>query len=370
MSRLKHIVILDPISFAGGSKISTNHVLSQLKNKNVRVSILTADPDSWASSQAYVSILHMPCMLETAEHGIRYFVRHVLIALQLIWLRLFAGRMHTALAASGPGVDFALYLVKPILNFSLVQMVHGPVAVSRTIGRCLMAADNVFFLNTSQNSLSSAVGAAGFHTNIAAHHNFQPFCNGLPTQVWPSQCQYDCPVLYWAASLLKWKGLDTLISSLGKISPSKRPETHICYIRPTKNNLPVSKAPHPMSKVFWHNSPDNLDKIRAHGNIFISTSTREPFGLSILEAMAAGMCVIIPADGAFWDKQLIHNINCLKYQPDNVNSLSEAIVHAQHNLMKVKELGITAKVIAQQYRADLCFSTICDHLITTTDASA
>ncbi|WP_232312641.1 hypothetical protein [Enterovibrio coralii] len=107
MSKLNHILILDPIAFAGGSKVSTKHVLSQLESKDARVTILTADPKSWAQSQAYVKPLHMPEKLEKAEQGLLYFARHVVIALQLMWLRLFIGKIDTALAASGPGVDLA-----------------------------------------------------------------------------------------------------------------------------------------------------------------------------------------------------------------------------------------------------------------------
>ncbi|WP_235956211.1 hypothetical protein [Grimontia sedimenti] len=121
MKRLKHIVILDPIPFAGGSKVSTKHILSQLESKPVRISILTSDPDTWAKTQAYVKTLHMPKQLEKTEQGLSYFARHFLIALQLLWLRLFVGRMDTALAASGPGVDLGLYLARFLLGYRLVQ---------------------------------------------------------------------------------------------------------------------------------------------------------------------------------------------------------------------------------------------------------
>ncbi|PMN70658.1 glycosyltransferase family 4 protein [Enterovibrio norvegicus] len=363
MSRLTHIVILDPIAFAGGSKVSTKHVLSQLESQEARVTILTADPETWASSQAYVAKLHMPKRLEMAEQGLGYFARHILIAMQLLWLRLFVGQMHTALGASGPGVDLGLYLVKALLGYRLVQMIHGPVATSRTIGRCLNTADNVFYLDATQPSLSDALKAAGHSPDVASHSQFQPFRNGLPKQSWPRQCQYDYAVMFWAASLLKWKGLDTFTAALSQLTPAERPESHVCYIRPKQSNLPTSEAPQTLSKVFWHHAPENLDEIRAGANIFVSTSTKEPFGLSILEAMAAGMCVIIPSDDAFWDRQLTANQHCLKYQPDDVDSLIEAIQTADQNMQQVKAMGQAASTIALQYRADLCFAAICESLL-------
>ncbi|WP_281544892.1 glycosyltransferase family 4 protein [Grimontia sp. SpTr1] len=362
MKRLKHIVILDPIPFAGGSKVSTKHILSQLESKPVRISILTSDPDTWAKTQAYVKTLYMPKQLKKAEQGLSYFARHFLIALQLLWLRLFVGRMDTALAASGPGVDLGLYLARFLLGYRLVQMVHGPVARSRTIGRCLLSADEVYYLDSTRDSLNHAISATGSLEDVSAFPQFQTFRNGLPKTLWPTRCQYDYAVLFWAASLLKWKGLDTLTKALSHMTPSERPETHICFIRPKQTNLAVSNAPQCITKVFWHEAPEQLDAIRAHSNIFVSTSTKEPFGLSILEAMAAGMCVIIPSDGAYWDTQLTDGENCLKYLPDDEADLARTLAKAQQNMQSLKELGEEAFQIARQYRAELCFSAICDAL--------
>lgn len=362
MKRLKHIVILDPIPFAGGSKVSTKHILSQLESKPVRISILTSDPDTWAKTQAYVKTLYMPKQLEKTEQGLSYFARHFLIALQLLWLRLFVGRMDTALAASGPGVDLGLYLARFLLGYRLLQMVHGPVARSRTIGRCLLSADEVYYLDSTRDSLNHAISATGSLEDVSAFPQFQTFRNGLPKAFWPTRCQYDYAVLFWAASLLKWKGLDTLTKALSHMTPSERPETHICFIRPKQTNLAVSNAPQCITKVFWHEAPEQLDAIRAHSNIFVSTSTKEPFGLSILEAMAAGMCVIIPSDGAYWDTQLTDGENCLKYLPDDEADLARTLAKAQQNMQSLKELGEEAFQIARQYRAELCFSAICEAL--------
>lgn len=134
MSSRKHILILDPIPFAGGSKVATKHILQQLEGEATRISILTADPQSWAKSDARITRLRMPKKLERTEQGIAYFLRHGLIALQVLWLRLFIGKVDVALAASGPGVDLGLYLARLLAGFDIVQMIHGPVAAHARLG--------------------------------------------------------------------------------------------------------------------------------------------------------------------------------------------------------------------------------------------
>ena len=363
MKTLKHILILDPVAFAGGSKISTQHLFSLLDLTQVRVSVLTSDLQSWKETPFHLHPLCMPKPLEKAEQGVLFFIRHFFIAAQLLWLRLFIGRIDTALGGSGPGVDFALYLVKIFLNFQLIQMIHGPVAPSRTLGRCLSSSSKVFYLESSKASLSKALKAAGLTSDIARYTHFQSFRNGLPEKNWPTPCQYQYCVVFWAASLLKWKGLDTLTHALSRLRPSERPETHISYIRPKQNNLPISEAPQSLSKVFWYQEPSYFDALRSHANVFVSTSTLEPFGLSILEAMAAGMCVILPEDGAYWDTQLEAGVHCLKYPAGDEKALAKTLLHIQKNIKEIKRLGKRAKQIAKEYRCETCFSAVYEALL-------
>jgi len=285
MRSKRHLLIIDPIAFTSGSKIATENIRRLLDSEQIRITILTADNDSWHWPPLKRVRLFEPKWLSRQEQGIPYFLRHLLIAFRL-------GRLDITVGASGPGVDLALYLLKPVLGFHLVQLIHGPVARSRTIARCLHAANEVHYLKSAGASLISAL-----HTLTPTLHklelttpHFQVMQNGLPDHAWPRRCQYEYPVIFWAASLLKWKGLETLLDALRRIESETRPDTHICYIQPQKTPLPISDAPIPIDAVYWHENPTHLDEIRATANIFVSTSHHEPFGLSILEAMAAGRC--------------------------------------------------------------------------------
>lgn len=363
MKDKRHLIVVDPTAFSGGSKVATESILALLDINKIRITVLTADKQSWQGLNVKRVQLFEPKWLAAKEQGIFYFVRHLCIAFNLLLVSLRYGRFDVALGASGPGVDLALYLLRPIMKYKVIQLIHGPVAKSRTIARCLLAAQKVYYLPTCYDSLQSALCKLPSYKGQLPL-NFHSFQNGLSEKNWPTRCQQHTTSYFWAASLLKWKGLDTFLTSLSSISASQRPRTHICYIKPKGLQLPMTKAPILIAKVNWHNEPKNLDQLRANSNIFISTSHKEPFGLSILEAMAAGQCVVIPADGAYWDQVLLDNINCIKYTPNNSVSLAEKLLMLKDNPPLINRLGDQASLLAEDYQAQKKYKHIVNELIT------
>lgn len=354
---IRHLIVVDPTAFGGGSKVATESILQLLDPQQIRITVLSADKSSWLGRNIKRVHLAEPNWLAQKEQGFGYFLRHAFIAFNLLLVRLRFGRFDIALGASGPGVDLALYLLRPLLNFNIIQLIHGPVAKSRTIARCLQAALHVYYLQSSRDSLQTALTALeSAHVELPAH--FHLFQNGLSDDKWPTPCQSHTPVIFWAASLLKWKGLDTLLEALQRINDQQRVQTHICYIRPQGVQLPTSNAPIAIDHVDWFESPADIDTIRSDANIFVSTSKNEPFGLSILEAMAAGQCVLIPADGAYWDQVLEDNIDCLKYIPDDPVDLKNTIIMASSDITLIHRLGTQAANIALSYRASKKYANI------------
>jgi len=356
MNSYHHLLVIDPTAYSGGSKVASGNILRLLNKEQVRVTVLTADPDSWREFRRLQ--LFQPKWLAWQEQGLLYFLRHLFIAVNIMILRLRFGQIDIALGASGPGVDLALYLIKPVLRFQLVQLIHGPVATSRTIGRCLRIANEVHYLESSKKSLLSALTKVRAKSQKKIPGHFHCLQNGLPLHTWPSRCQHKQPVIFWAASLLKWKGLQTLLDALQYINPEVRPETHICYIQPKQTPLPISRAPLSITGVHWHENPRQLDTLRSGANIFVSTSRNEPFGLSILEAMAAGHCVVIPADGAYWDCILKNGIDCIKYPPDDAKDLASKLLCLSRDMERIRTLGMAAAKVALGYQAQTQYARI------------
>ncbi len=223
MNRKHHILVIDPIAFAGGSKVATRNMLDLEDKRNVHITVVTADPVFWKDNWIETSPLYEPGFLARKQQGIFYFLRHLVILLSILYARVRHGKFHLALGASGPGVDLSLYLAEKLLSFKIIQLIHGPVAASKTIARALMFAHTVFYLESTRESLVRTLTTRHSRTkalHLLSQTRFKPFTNGLPIDQWPTACNTEAPVIFWAASLLKWKGLETLLLALQKTNAS------------------------------------------------------------------------------------------------------------------------------------------------------
>lgn len=370
MANLPTTLVYDPITFKGGSKIATSDALNLCTVNKQHFLVISADTGYWQQTEFYqrhqptLIKLPMAALLTRHHNGILYWLEQWLTALIVLFFISRSKCVTQLLGASGPGIDMALYLVQKLLGLPVIQWVHGNVGLSRSIGYCLTKADAVFFLPSTETSIRNAIehyfkaktniaDSQAISTHFISASHYHVTINGLAQSRWPSRSQTDFPIGLWAASLLKWKGLDTLVEAV-KYGQKVRPlALNICFIRPNNTRLPVSNAPVNLLHTQWHQDPDNLDEIRAQSNIFISTSYNEPFGLSILEALAAGMCVVIPADGSYWDQVLTHNENCVKYQPGDANSLCDALLYAFSERDVMQACSRKAHKVSQTYRADI-----------------
>lgn len=382
-----HCLIFDPIPFSGGSKIATKEAIYQSDHNKISYTVLSVSPSCWnddsLKQKHSVSVfpLYCPKKLLLSSYSWTYWLKQLFFCISIALLLARTSKVDVALGASGPGVDMALYLCRKLFGYRLLQLIHGPVGLSRSIGYCLTQADTTFYLSSSQKSMTDAMaiyfdykfnthkykypqslGADCARFNLASPHYYR-FENGISTHKWPTPCMYGEPTIFWAASLLEWKGLDTLVEAGRLLAKRISILSRICYIRPSNTQLELSTAPVELKNCEWYEQPRNLDELRSKSNIFVSTSRNEPFGLSILEAIASGMCVVIPKDGSYWDKKLKHNVNCIKYKPGCAASLADALLLLALHPLKIEQLGLSARNIADHYHASHSYLRIAQSIV-------
>jgi len=180
MTRKRHILIIDPIEFSGGSKNATETILRQLNTESTIVSVITKDKASWQWEHLRTIELFEPEFLSNKEQGLLYFIRHLILAINIFVARVRFGKIDVTLGASGPGVDLSLYLTGPLLRYKIIQLVHGPVARSRTIARCLNRANEVHHLQSTLPSIDTALTAL-FNLTSTNRKKYRVLKTLLPT---------------------------------------------------------------------------------------------------------------------------------------------------------------------------------------------
>ena len=74
--------------------------------------------------------------------------------------------------------------------------------------------------------------------------------------------------------------------------------------------------------------------------------------------MAAGHCVLIPADDAYWDRTLVDDTNCIKYAAGDANDLANKLFSLRRDTARIRRLGEAASKIARNYRAKTQYAAI------------
>lgn len=108
MNTSNHILVLDPITYTGGSKIATREMLDLLDRNNNKITVLTANPSSWLLRSVNIIKMSHPNWLPISEYGKSYWFRQLYFCLWLLYIRLFYEKIDVAVGASGPGIDMSL----------------------------------------------------------------------------------------------------------------------------------------------------------------------------------------------------------------------------------------------------------------------
>lgn len=356
----KRILIYDPVPFKGGSKEVMKTIINELPN-DVEAWVISNDHQSWQHSKVHFMPLFSPQCLINQTSGILYFVKHFVYLISLMSSMYQLKRFNKVIGISGPCVDFALYLLTELIVIDVIQLIQGKVANSRIAAFGLNRAKQVFYLPAAYDSIKQVLYDHGQHSSLNKER-FTPFINGIDSSTIKAKSHNKTVAFLWAASLLKWKRLELFVQAMAKLNkklPKHLPyQANVCYIEPTGSpeiDLVKLKT---VENIKWYVEPNNLNDIRANSSIFISTAEQEPFGLSILESMTAGLAIVIPADNAYWDQQLIDGYNCMKYIPNNIDSLVNTLTKLLRSPKLRSSIAFRAQQSAQNYDHHKCYANI------------
>jgi glycosyltransferase involved in cell wall biosynthesis len=92
-------------------------------------------------------------------------------------------------------------------------------------------------------------------------------------------------------------------------------------------------------------------------DVFVVTSHWEGFGLPGLEAMASG-CALISSDNGGCNEYAVDGVNCILYEPKNVNDLAKKIISLIEQQDLRKELSIAGLITAKEHSWQITFKNL------------
>ena len=341
--RAPHILIYDSCDAVGGALTSIVHLLPCLLARGWRVSIWTASsaceaflerelaPMPAAVSVASFAERKTDAWQASAARGARYFAREMKRASKLARF-ISRARPDVILANNAPQANAAVHMLPSWLDVPVIQYVRGAFYPSNLARTLLSSARHVLTVGVAQKERVVALG----------RDDAKSVGEGLSPARWPSPRRAGETRWLWASSLMPWKGSDLLLESYGLLE--EPPPVDVCYLPVRGQHVDRLSGE---ARFRLHRAPRDLDAIRAGASVYIHTALEpEPFGRSILEAMAAGLCPVVPDEGS--GPMLVeHRRSGLVYKARDPHALASALDYAQRHPEHVARMGRRAMTEAR-----------------------
>jgi glycosyltransferase involved in cell wall biosynthesis len=337
------LLVHDESPGLGGSITSLGALVPYIEPSGWRVEVAALQPEGWEGEGIVPHLL--PRRGERIE-GTAYFAREALRALDL---RVLCRRLRpdVLLANNGPTANLATHVAGRSLELPVVQYVRGPFPRSELARKVLRSSAAVF-------TVGDECTAAAARARVAP----EQIDEGLDPGRWPTPRDPSARDWLWNSALVEWKGLPLLLEAHGALGGTA-PRLHVCYATLPAGNPDFLRPPEPAPPgVILRRSPPELDAIRAGCLVYVHTALRpEPFGRSILEAMAAGLCPVVPDSGT--PGRLVRDMeNGMTYRAGSAVDLRRVLSLAAADPGTCALLGAQAARDASGYTADRVFQPI------------
>lgn len=104
--------------------------------------------------------------------------------------------------------------------------------------------------------------------------------------------------------------------------------------------------------------PSELPGLYASADIFLHPARREPYGVSVLEAMASGLVVIGSAATAAVEDRVVHAVNGFVHAPDDISGLADIVAAVTSTRPTLDCLKHAARTTAEEWPVSRAVDTV------------
>jgi hypothetical protein len=338
------VAVVDTSGGPGGAMTSAAALCSLVRARGGDAVVIARCPDAYAALAPDDDVIALGRDSPRAVRGAAYFAREAGRAVRLRGL-LRALDADVVIANNSPPLNLAAYPASRALGIPLIQYARGPFLPSPWMSPWVSGASARF-----------AVGSGAAASFAALGVSCEPVVEGLRRDAWPRERSGEGWL--WSSALLRWKGLPLALRAYRYASArAPVPRFEVCYAPvsvASEDAAPVPVAP-PGARL--HELPDDLDALRASCLVYVHSSLiAEPFGRSILEAMAAGLCAVVPAHEA--SSLVVDGVSGMTYRPNDAADLGEKLLWCARHPRAAARMGATARRRAERFDAARAFAPV------------
>ena len=180
---------------------------------------------------------------------------------------------------------------------------------------------------------------------------------GLSRAQWPSPRTSSTSRRFWCSALTPWKGISLLQRALHE-APGAGADVCAADLLAWGSPDAIDAPWAPGCEVHRNASQDVIDQLRARCGVYVHTALQpEPFGRSVLESMAAGLCPVVPDEGGP-SELVLHQVSGLHYQARSHESLVQALKQLDASPALREHLAAEALARAPAFESTAVFEPV------------
>lgn len=238
------------------------------------------------------------------------------------------------------------------LGVPYVLQTHGMIdASARTLARPLDAALTRPVLRCARQVMYLTAAERDGLRSVVAHLDPTHVPNGVP--VHPQEASPTSPTVLYLARLAPRKRPLTFVEAAIRIAPVHR-DVRWVLVGPDEGEGPETRAAIERARatgidIAWEGAvaPEMTANVMSQASLYVLPSIDEPYPMSVLEAMALGLPVIVTSTCGLAD--IVRTAGAGAVVDDTLNSLCEAIIRRLDDPAMAREEGAKAQGFVREH---------------------
>ena len=244
-----------------------------------------------------------------------------------------------------------------IINYKRKKCIDYPLFLKKKIAISLQKTINSFISIISKKRLT-VIGHNKYTNEIIGRYYSGPITDipaGITLSLYKedtAEKKSDEDTILFVARFACWKGLDIAVDVLREAKKRRKDLKMLCIGQGPLKEYYINKYKNVEGLAFITDlNYENVAEYYKKAGVLLATTQYETFGISIIEAMAAGLPIVASDLDVFHDR-LIDNVNCYLVADGNVGIFADRVLDVLNNNSIRERFAVNSLDTVKDYSID------------------